>query len=62
MSKIIHSDSQQYDVLNQPGAELQVEIEAVTDNLLPRNIRGEIVLRDLPLKNKAEYALFISVR
>jgi len=45
-----------------PGTELQVEIEAVTDNLLPRDIRGEIVLGDLPLKNKPEHPLFISAR
>ena len=47
---------------NLPGTELQVEIEAVTDNLLPRDIRGEIMLADLSLKSKSEHALFISAR
>lgn len=45
-----------------PGTELQVEIEAVTEKALPRDIGGEIQIDELPLPEKKEHALFISAR
>lgn len=44
------------------GTELQVEIEAITEEQLPRDIAGTIALSDLPLADKQEHALFISAR
>lgn len=45
-----------------PGTELQVEIEAVSEQALARDISGTIALKELALDDKSEHALFISAR
>lgn len=44
------------------GTELQVEIDLVTEQPLPRDLRGDVLLSDLNLPEKSEHALFISAR
>lgn len=45
-----------------PGTELQVEVELVTAQALPRDLQGEIALNALPLTVKKEHAFFVSAR
>ena len=44
------------------GTELQVEIELVTEQPLPRDLRGDLLLSEINLPEKSEHALFISAR
>lgn len=45
-----------------PGTELQIEIELVTEQTLPRDLRGDVLTSELNLPEKAEHAFFISAR
>lgn len=45
-----------------PGTELEVDIELVTEQPLPRDISGEIPLSELILSEKREHPFFISAR
>lgn len=58
-AELLQAGKQSY---NLPGTELQVEIEAISEAALPRDVAGEIALQDLPLPEKQEHALFISAR
>ncbi|MHA8469223.1 hypothetical protein ACYA7M_25390 [Klebsiella pneumoniae] len=44
------------------GTELLVEIELVTEQPLPRDLRGDVLLSEMNLPEKSEHALFISAR
>ncbi|MGQ8484517.1 hypothetical protein ACUTG2_17180, partial [Klebsiella aerogenes] len=44
------------------GTELLVEIELVTEQPLPRDLRGDVLLSEINLPEKSEHALFISAR
>lgn len=45
-----------------PGTKLQVEIEQITEQLLPRDISGDIQLSVLIMTEKREHPFFISTR
>lgn len=45
-----------------PGAELQVSLERVTEQLLPRQVQGRIALAQLALDRGREHPLFICAR
>ncbi|ANM13365.1 MULTISPECIES: hypothetical protein [unclassified Rhizobium] len=48
--------------LDLPGVELRLIVERVTDQPLPRDLAGEILLRDLTLDPEREHPLFITAR
>lgn len=45
-----------------PGAELKISIERVTDQVLPRDVSGEIDLSALGLRGDVDHPLFIAAR
>ncbi|MBB2752934.1 UNVERIFIED_ORG: hypothetical protein GGI57_003643 [Rhizobium aethiopicum] len=48
--------------LDLPGVELRLIVERVTDRPLPRDLAGEILLRELKLDPEREHPLFITAR